>query len=876
MATFDTYADAPFQIKREGQEIVVRQSRISPTTIRISWTLPSALTCNLPYSYNGAIVTLASDPTALSKLPVDGSVYTADATADSDLHSGSKIGTAKVVGAFYNDVLTSYVDVMDAPEGKAFYASVHAVDNVNRYHTDGAHSYSLPYGKDITLGTSGYQMIFMGANGIFGTTPTNLDPLLNYNFKLSVDGTMEIPVTISGADADTYDKLITAINTKLKLHGAVVQSPEMPAQGQYWLNVPAKELKQWDGIKYTTIPGVYFVANDPLSPNAGDYWYNPTLDQLSVFNAGWEIKEFHNWPRDPRNPYCNDFWYDGTVMRKWNGGAWVVQTLVHSAIDPALAPIMTCHSYWVHDDKVYQWDEKNCIWVLQVSTPTAPTTPTSGMLHLDATNHKVYIWSDIDAAWIDVGAVFSTIDPSLVVEVAQNVVWHDTIANLFFNRDGTSWVPVKYLKGTTKPQLITDGALWFNSTDKKWYKMAMGMWIVFIPVVSTVTPNVPLLGAMWYQASTFTLWKFDGSVWVSVPFSTTSVTPAVGTVWYNTTNDTLYTWTGTMWAVRLAPALFSINELGNIKVESSTTGSKSSACISDPGTLWNTVSLTPVPRPQQPMKGTDPLSSVPAYQQAGVGTDGSQDERRALVSRIKSALGYPVMQVELTKDQIDMAIDMALEKLRAISSAPYRRGYFALDLQPRVQKYILTNETVGHNKIVDVLYVYRPSASYLSTAAGNDVYGQMMIQSLFTMGKFDLLSHHMMTQYTETMRQVFATEIQHSWDEHARALTIYKDLPRAEKVLVDAMVERTEQDLMSDRWTRPWIQKYATAQCRYMLSEIRGKFSTLPGAGGAVTLNAADLRSAGDKEIQECIEDVDNYVVGGKTEFGMASDFVLG
>lgn len=878
MATFDTFADAPFQIKREGQEIVVRQARLSPTTIRVSWTLPSALACSLPFVYNGAVVTLDEKPTTLHKLPVDGSIYTSDPTADTNLHAGSKIGSAVVVGAFYNDVLTSYVDIMDAPDTKSFYVSVHAVDNVHRYHTDGVHSYSLPYGKEVNLAGPGYQMVFVGTGGIFETSLTSLNPLTDYSFKLQIDDSMEIPITIRGSEATTYGELLKAINVAVAVWDKpTITTDKAPNFGSYFVNTSLEWIKQYNGFDYKTVTvPTFFTATDPLLPNVGDYWYDSKNHKLNQFDAGWNEVPMYFWPRDPRQAYCNDYWFDGTDVRMWNGGAWIIQSVITSMLDPALPPIMTCASYWVKDGKVYQWDEKTCTFVQQASTTSMPITPESGQLWIDAENKIVYIWSDVDKQWLNVNAIFSDTNPSLAKVVPQGTIWNDSGVGIFFKRDGTSWVAITHLNGTVKPQSITDGAHWFNTTDKKWYKMSTGLWRNFSPITSLDQPNIPVVGAMWYHHMSHTLFIFNGSVWVSEPFTTKSIIPTAGTKWYNSTTHVLRTWTGKEWALTNPLATVALNELGNIKFTSGTTGSRSSVCIIEPGNLWDAYSLVPTVRPQQPVRGTDPLSSVPSYQQVGVGTDGSQDERRDLISRIKGALGYPVMQVELTKDQMDLAINMALEKLRAISSAPYRRGYFALDLQPRVQKYILTNETVGHNKIADVLYVYRANGSYISTAAGNDVYGQMMIQSLFTMGKFDLLSHHMMTQYSETMRQVFATEIQHSWNEHSRELTIYKDLPRGEKVLVDAMVERTEQDLMADRWTRPWIQKYATAQCRYMLAEIRGKFTSLPGAGGNVTLNASELRQAADKEIQECVDDVDNYSVGGKSEFGMSSDFVLG
>ena len=45
----------------------------------------------------------------------------------------------------------------------------------------------------------------------------------------------------------------------------------------------------------------------------------------------------------------------------------------------------------------------------------------------------------------------------------------------------------------------------------------------------------------------------------------------------------------------------------------------------------------------------------------------------------------------------------------------------------------------------------------------------------------------------------------------------------------------SEQDLLTDRFTSRWIERWALAESRMMLAEIRGKYATLPGAESAFT-----------------------------------------
>lgn len=878
MSTFEPFADSPFQIKREGEEITVTQTRLSPTSIRVSWTLPQNISCNMPAAYNGAIVTIDQTPTNLSKLPTDGSTYTADPSADQNLNTGSRLGTALVVGAFYNDTLTNHVDIFDAPANLSFYAAVHAVDNVYRYHTDGVFSYSLPYGKTADLPTSGYQILNIGLRGIASTTSTGLLAATPYTFSMCVDSNNNIPITIDGTDAQTFGDLVNALNIAFVNINNPVSSATQPLLNTYWYDTVNKALNQFNGTSYVNLPNTIVLNSDPLLPITGSYWLNTISQVLSTWDGtNYAPLAAYVYGRDPRRPYCNDYWFDGTNVHKWNGGMWILQTLISSQLDPALAPIMTCNMFWYVGGILSQWDIKTCTWLPIVVPTIAPTNPISGAMWFDPIAIELSMWDDVDGIWMVIPVSTSVTDPSLPPVLTQGTVWLDTIANAFSFLDGTSWTPVVPVIGLVKPQSIPDGSIWKNTTDGNWYILQMGAWSVLDILAYPTPPNIPVAGSYWINPVGNIVMQLNGGIWTPILASLSKALPTIGSYWYNPSNQIMLQWTGMMWSPVLPKAVASINSDGNIQITSSTTGSTSFVAIPSVGNLFSYGTLSQNITAIPPfVKGTDPVSTIPSYMQIGVGTDGSQDERRNMIEVIKTVLGYPAVTVELTKHAMDTAINMALEKLRSASSVPYKRGYFALDLQPRMQHYKLTDQTVGFHRIVDVLYVYRQTSTFLGTAAGNDVYGQMMVQNLFNMGKFDLLSYHMVSSYVETMNQLFASEIQFNWDEYSRTLSIYKDFPMGERVLVDAMVERTEQELLTDRWTKNWIQVYATAQCRYMLADIRGKFATLPGAGGNVSLNASDLRTKADMEVQQCMDDIDNYVVNNKTDFGMASDFVFG
>ena len=261
----------------------------------------------------------------------------------------------------------------------------------------------------------------------------------------------------------------------------------------------------------------------------------------------------------------------------------------------------------------------------------------------------------------------------------------------------------------------------------------------------------------------------------------------------------------------------------------------------------------------------------------GIGTDGSDAIRNKIANNIRYELGYPIVEVELTQEQVNYAIDHAISILRQRTGVAYKRGFFFMAIKPNQQRYYLTNKIAGMNKIVDVLGVYRMTSAFLSSAHGAGVYGQIVLQHMYNMGAFDLLSYHIMSEYTKLMEILFASRITYNWNEQTREIWLHHKFPKSEPMIcIEATQERTEQEIMSDRYLQPWIQRYSGAMCRLMLSESRGKFSALPGATGSLSLNASDLRQAGAALMEQCMNEIDQNVVERPEEYGLGSILTFG
>ena len=167
----------------------------------------------------------------------------------------------------------------------------------------------------------------------------------------------------------------------------------------------------------------------------------------------------------------------------------------------------------------------------------------------------------------------------------------------------------------------------------------------------------------------------------------------------------------------------------------------------------------------------------------------------------------------------------SLDKFRQISTTAYKSGYFFLDVNPGQQHYIMSNKQMGFNKIVTVIAAHRFTSAFLSTAHGAGVYGQVVLQHLYNMGTYDLSSYYLISQYVEQLEHLFATRIVFNWVESDRRLSFFQSFVRQERILLETTIEKTEQEILVDSWSKNWIERWTLSESRLMLAEIRGKYA---------------------------------------------------
>lgn len=235
--------------------------------------------------------------------------------------------------------------------------------------------------------------------------------------------------------------------------------------------------------------------------------------------------------------------------------------------------------------------------------------------------------------------------------------------------------------------------------------------------------------------------------------------------------------------------------------------------------------------------------------------------RVLLKKQIELMLGAGLIDVELDLEHIDLAIAIGFQKLRQQSDGSMLEKDIFIHLTPGITEYTLPNE------VQEVRRLYRKGVgAYTGGGVNFDpvdaaVYNIYMLQPNQSGG---LATWDMYNGYLETAERVFASQLNFTWDVNSRKLTILRNPRASEEVSVRVYVQKSEDDIINDPYTGPWLLSYSTAKAKYILGEARDKFpGGFPGPNGTVMLNGATLKQEAQVEIDKLEKELLNMVASG-------------
>lgn len=234
--------------------------------------------------------------------------------------------------------------------------------------------------------------------------------------------------------------------------------------------------------------------------------------------------------------------------------------------------------------------------------------------------------------------------------------------------------------------------------------------------------------------------------------------------------------------------------------------------------------------------------------------------REDLIKSLRSRLGDGMVDVELDREHYDTAIDLSLGKYRQLSSGSVEESVIFLQTQPGVTEYTLPDE------VQEVRRLYRRGIGTNSgggtnfdpfDVAFNNMY-MLQAGQIGGLAVFDAFA-----QYKETIGRVFGSDYNFLWNRNTKVLKILRNVNHDEEVAIGVYNFIPESILLGDLYASQWLASFALANCKLMLGEARSKYASgLPGAGGAIQLNGADLKAEGKAEIDELLIALHNMEEG--------------
>lgn len=247
------------------------------------------------------------------------------------------------------------------------------------------------------------------------------------------------------------------------------------------------------------------------------------------------------------------------------------------------------------------------------------------------------------------------------------------------------------------------------------------------------------------------------------------------------------------------------------------------------------------------------------------------DHREKLKDSITKRLGAGAVEVEITDDQLELAIDLAVENYRAWSSASKEEAFLHMKLYPSESSYVLPTEVEivrriyrrgngvvqGASSTVDPFSLAYSNAYLLSAVRGSTGGG--------------LLTKYLYDSFDETVAKLFGREIIFQWNSVNKKLIIDRDIRGEEEVLLHVYQNTPEPMLFQQQMSYPWIRDWALSEAMIMLGRNRSKFATLPGPQGTFSMDGDTLRQEG-LALQEKLEQQLRNYKDGSTPLG----FIIG
>jgi hypothetical protein len=248
----------------------------------------------------------------------------------------------------------------------------------------------------------------------------------------------------------------------------------------------------------------------------------------------------------------------------------------------------------------------------------------------------------------------------------------------------------------------------------------------------------------------------------------------------------------------------------------------------------------------------------------GIETQSSLDTlKQQLFEYAKLQLGDQIIDLELDPAHFESAYRNAIGTYRQRAQNAYEESYSFLELVANVNIYDMPQE------VQTVRQIFRRTFgdSTGPFASNFDPFSQASM-NVYLMNfnvSGGLATYDFYSQYVELAGRMFGAYMNYTYNPVTKKLQLIRD-PKGtgESVLLWTYNYKPEFNLLADPQISQWIKNFVVGNCKTIIGEAREKFSTIAGPQGGGQLNGTAMKAEGAAIMQQCIEDLKNYIDGSQ------------
>jgi hypothetical protein len=238
-------------------------------------------------------------------------------------------------------------------------------------------------------------------------------------------------------------------------------------------------------------------------------------------------------------------------------------------------------------------------------------------------------------------------------------------------------------------------------------------------------------------------------------------------------------------------------------------------------------------------------------------------------------LGFPVIEINVDRDQVSDRIDDALQYWQDYHFDGLQKVYYIKGIQQTdiTQKYLdLSNATDADGNIMEIVGITRIFPITDSQASVNmfDLRYQLRLNELYDFTSASYVNYTLTQQHLRSLELMFTGEVPIRFQRHMQRLYIDwswgNDVYVGNTVIAEAYAV-INPDVYTRVWNDRWIKEYATALIKRTWGNNLSKFAGLQLPGG-VTLDGKTIYTEAVEEIERLEKEMENNY-GAPLEFLM-------